>query len=382
MKIKQIIIKAYLLLACLILSLFRGRADKGSGPGKFLIIQSAKLGDMVCTTPMFRAIKRRYPEAKVIVAGNAVNKELLAGNKDVDSYLVFNKQSLFRLIPILKKEKIGFACITSPSFENLATAYLAGVSKIVVPVVRGGFSPYETRSFKLLRHLAISVTHRMGHYAPGEYLKMLEPAEIYEDNTQKHLVYSNDAEREVDNFLTANGIYDGDFVVGLAPSAGNKIKLWPTERFVKVADYLISKYYAKVILIGSKYDKDQADEFLRGLANKDKIIDTVGKFSIDYLKALTARMSLLIAVDSGPIYVAEAFNVPTVDITGPFDEREQVPIGPRHKVVAVKRENPQLHIMNASMYDVKEARKQIEDITVEMVINEINNLIEVIRNKS
>ena len=144
MKIKKILIKAYLLLSCLVLSLFRGRADKGSVPNKFLIIQTAKLGDMVCTTPLFRAIKKQYPEAKVIVAGNVPNKELLAGNNDIDLYYVLNKQSLFHLIPILKKEKIDFACITSPGFENLALAYLAGVSKIVVPVVKNGFCPFET----------------------------------------------------------------------------------------------------------------------------------------------------------------------------------------------------------------------------------------------
>ena len=34
---------------------------------------------------------------------------------------------------------------------------------------------------------------------------------------------------------------------------------------------------------------------------------------------------LFISVDTGPIYIAEAFNVPTVDIVGPVDENVQPP---------------------------------------------------------
>ena len=43
---------------------------------------------MVYTTPMFRAVKEKYPKAKVLVIGNRVNKEILGGNTDVDGYLV------------------------------------------------------------------------------------------------------------------------------------------------------------------------------------------------------------------------------------------------------------------------------------------------------
>lgn len=383
MKIKQIIIRAYLLVLCLVLSFFRGRANKGSKPNRFLIIQTAKLGDMVCTTPMFRAIKKRYPDARVIVAGNATNKELLAGNNDVDSYYVFNKQSLFQLIPILKKEKIDFACITSPSFENLVLAYLAGASKIVAPVVRGGFSPYETRSFKLLRHLAILIPHRMGHYAPGEYLKMLEPAGIYDDDTKKNLAYSSSADREVSDFFTASGITDSDFVVGIAPSAGNKIKQWPVKSFSEITDYIYQNYKAKIIIIGYGKDSVEVNEMLVMLNRKTKAINTLNLFNLDELKALISKMNLFIAVDTGPIYIAEAFQVPLVDITGPIDEREQPPVGPFYRIVKPQtRKQPELYVMNARRYDYKEARRQVESISVGMVIDEVDNLIETIKNGS
>ena len=58
-----------------------------------------------------------------------------------------------------------------------------------------------------------------------------------------------------------------------------------------------------------------------------QFVNTDGLFSLDELKALIQRLSLFISVDTGPIYIAEAFDVPTIDIIGPMDENEQPPRG-------------------------------------------------------
>ena len=74
---------------------------------------------MVCTTPMFRAVKEKYPKAKVLVIGNRVNKEILGGNTDVDGYLVY-ENSFWKLLKKIKNEKADFACDTNPNLVGLA----------------------------------------------------------------------------------------------------------------------------------------------------------------------------------------------------------------------------------------------------------------------
>jgi len=114
-------------------------------------------------------------------------------------------------------------------------------------------------------------------------------------------------------------------------------------------------------------------------SHSDKIINVLNKFSLNELKAFISKLNLFISVDTGPIYIAEAFGVPTVDIVGPMDEREQPPIGEKHKIVVSKRTKPELHVMNARVYNEKEALKQINDITSDMVIKEINDIISEIK---
>lgn len=59
-----------------------------------------------------------------------------------------------------------------------------------------------------------------------------------------------------------------------------------------------------------------------------------------------------------------------------MDEKEQPPIGERHKIVkSENRLKPELHIMNARVYDKEEALRQINEISVNMVTTEFDDLI-------
>jgi ADP-heptose:LPS heptosyltransferase len=368
----------FLILVCFFYYFFKKKQSIFRKNGKVLIIQMAKLGDMVCTTPMFRAVKEKYPNCKVFVGGNSINKEVLSGNSDVDGYIIL-KNIFWDDLRNIKKENFDFACITGPNFLNLAMLYLSGISLICAPAIENGWSSYETKSYKILRFLVKTKSHRMGYYAPREYLKLLEPINIYSEDTKKHLSFSEEAVERVEKFFIEKGIKKKDFVVGISPSAGNKIKKWPEERFSRIADYLYNEYNAKVVIIGGPKDREEVKTMISYIDLNTKIINALGLLNIDELKALISKMNMFISVDTGPIYIAEAFDVPTIDIVGPMDEREQPPIGPIHRaILSPNRREAQLHIMNARSYDYKEARRQIHEISIEMVIEKVNELVKLI----
>src|ERR1700722_15129386 len=142
---------------------------------KFLVVQMAKLGDMVCTTPMFRAIKKTYPSARVTVMGSAINKEVLADNPDVDEYLVF--EGVAATAPRLRARRFDAAFLAGgPDIASALVASLAGIPRIVAPKIVGGRSPLYSFWYRFLLGFLSAVPHRMGTYAPREYLRLLEPA--------------------------------------------------------------------------------------------------------------------------------------------------------------------------------------------------------------
>jgi len=335
----------------------------------------AKLGDMVCTTPAFRAIKRKYPHAKLYVVGDAINEKVLSGNPDVDHYIVGNDANLFEVAKKLRKEKIDFGCTTGPSFASLLALIFSGSRSIATYKILGGRAN-QTRTYKFLQQFVLSVPYTFGEYLPRTHLRLLEPAGIFAEDTTKYLYFTKEASERIDRLFAEHGIAKKDFVVGMSPAAGHRVKEWPAERFGKIASYLYKKYNATIVVVGGPNDKKEAQIVMDNVEQGVKVINTAGELSIEELKALASRLKLFISVDTGTIYVSEAFNVPTIDIAGPIHINEQPPRGKIHRSIVPKiMERVLLFAMNVRDYDFAEVRKQVESITPEMVEEVIDELI-------
>ncbi len=372
---RERISRVALLVRCLFSSLFFGRATRApQSPSVVIVVLTGKLGDVVCCTPVLRALRARLPQARIIAAGGGVLRAVLTDSGLVDEYLDLESRGALARIKACRAEA---AVVTGPSFTATALLYLAGISLVVAPTVVGGHSPSETRPYKLLRRFITTFPYRMGEYAPRERLRALEPLGIFSDDIKKQLGFSEAADKKMSRFLTDHGIdIKKDFVVGISASAGNKIKEWPEERFAEVADYLIEKHHAKVVLTGGQGDARKVEGVLKHIKNPSAVINAQGQCTLDELKALVSKLGLFVSADTGPIYIAEAFNVPTVDVIGPIDEKEQPPRGRIHRnVVPPNRARPELFVLNARFYDTKEALRQLMSITVSAVTNEIDVLL-------
>lgn len=372
MKINEVlerIMRVVLLLRCVFS--FRGRAGGVSLPPKLIfVVLTGKLGDVVCGTPVLRALRKHFPNARLIVAGETkIQRPVLEDSGLVDGYLDSSKP-----LREIRKYQADVAIITGPSFTPSALMYLAGVPLVVSADVRGGYSPAETRLYKILKKLITTFPYEIYGYAPRERLRSLESLGIKTDDTEKHLGFSSEAREHIEQFLRKNKVEPNDFLVGLSATAGNKIKEWPTERFAKVADHLVKKYGAKVVLTGGPKDGEKVKEVI--VNSGCKLINSQEEgFDVGQLKALISKMSLFIAVDTGPIYIAEAFNVPTIDIVGPVDERVQPPQGRFNRNIVPVRQKAELTILNARDYNYEEALRQTMSITPETVCEEIDKLL-------
>src|SRR3989344_7559980 len=57
---------------------------------RFLIIQSARIGDMVCVTPAFREIKKRYPTAYIATVVAEPAAGISAHNPHIDEFFYYD----------------------------------------------------------------------------------------------------------------------------------------------------------------------------------------------------------------------------------------------------------------------------------------------------
>ena len=59
-------------------------------PERILVIRSDAIGDMILTTPLFRALKTRNPSLKIWVAASAENAQVIAADPDIERNHILN----------------------------------------------------------------------------------------------------------------------------------------------------------------------------------------------------------------------------------------------------------------------------------------------------
>lgn len=60
-------------------------------PASILVIRRDNIGDLICTTPLLRALRRRFPSARIDALVNSYNRPVLANNPDVDHVYAYTK---------------------------------------------------------------------------------------------------------------------------------------------------------------------------------------------------------------------------------------------------------------------------------------------------
>ncbi len=358
------------LLAYLAMPL-RRRSRTSSGRGGVLVVQTGKIGDLVCTTPYLRALKRTWPGARVGAAVIALAAPVLARNPFVDDLWKLDEiksaKEALALAREIREKGYEWALVLMPSPLGVLVASLARIPHICITVVAN-----DARFTRLLYGLA---THRVAYtlYTSGaaHYCRMLnrigavncdEPREVFPDDA---------AHAKAREFLIRH-VKPSDVVAGISVSAGKHNKEWLPERFAAIADLLVKEYGAIIVWIGSKND----DPLLRSCASlmrtQGKSVFSAGHFSLSELSALLARLTLFVSVDNGPLYIADAMGVPVVDIAGPANIRAQGPVG-KYVIVQAPGIPPRLTLMAAP--NSPEREPAASAITVEMVWEGIRKLI-------
>src|SRR5688500_20124219 len=58
---------------------------------KILVIRRDNIGDLVCATPLFHALRSRYPDAHIAALVNSYNAGVLTGNPALDAVHAYTK---------------------------------------------------------------------------------------------------------------------------------------------------------------------------------------------------------------------------------------------------------------------------------------------------
>lgn len=324
-------------------ALFRQRQPDPLRPGsvaRILIIrQHNQLGDMLCATPLLRAVRQRYPDAFLALLTSPVNHAVMMHHPALDETILFDKRRflaggrihplhLIRFVRALRGRAFDLVVVpatVSMSATSDLLAYATGARwRVGVGALEGSANP---SAFLYTEAVPLSwdgkgtvhqtvrnmdVARSLGLPDPGSELNMaLIPDEL------EH------AARKWPRRMGRRAIA---FHVG----AGKVPNRWPADRFAHIIDVVVGEMGCDVFMICGPMDHEPVQAVASAL-HVD--VQHVTNESIRAVASCLSRLDLLVSNDTGVMHVGAAVGIPVLSLFGPTDPGQWAPKGPRHRYI-------------------------------------------------
>jgi ADP-heptose:LPS heptosyltransferase len=138
-----------------------------------------------------------------------------------------------------------------------------------------------------------------------------------------------------EGFFRENGITSDNYVIGFQAGAMlNKERLWPAEKFARLANKFKDDEAVKIILLGTAQERKMIERDMVPLLEKTCVI-AAGETDLLESGALVEKLDLLVSNDTGPMHMAAALGVPVVALFGRSTSivNEAWPNGNEHTVI-------------------------------------------------
>ncbi len=329
-----------------------------------LIIKLWAVGESILTLPMIHLLKKRYPNARIDVLTRRRNKDVYTDNKDISRIFALGEFHL----NLFRKYDLSFDC---EPYLNLSAILSFFVAK-----VRVGFD-HGIRS----RIYNKKVNYNDKQHVVQTYVDLLSDFDIIEKpNRLVHLSYPLSIKRKVLEFFSKNKITKNDFLVGfcVGSAESGQGRKWPIDKFAFLADTLVEKNHAKIILTGTKSEHELNEKMISLVKEKNKknIFNFAGLTNLKELFALVEFCNLFISNDTGTMHVAAAQNVKTIGLFGPNTPVRFGPFGKGNGFVYKPTlSEPCINVHKGIIPDCKN-HFHMENISVGDVLKEIRKVLQ------
>ncbi len=183
--------------------------------------------------------------------------------------------------------------------------FLAGIPRRLGYDYKGGFLLTDR-----IKH-----TKQQGQKHESEYaLDLIRCLGIEPSDKTLFMPLNKEGEKWAQDLFAQEAIKAGDKLLVIHPAASCPSRIWPAERFARVADRLAQRYGFKVVIVSDPKDRQKAQAMASHM--QVKALNLAGRTSISQLASVLKRSSLFISTDSGPMHVATALGVPVITIFG------------------------------------------------------------------
>lgn len=274
---------------------------------KFLLIQLRRIGDVMLTTPSIRALREAHPQAHLSFLTEAPSDQVLLHNPWLDEVLCFPKTgSILKVLVFytnLRMQKYDYVIDFQGNPRTALLTLFSGAS------TRIGFN---------FRGRAWAYHHRIGTpsrplYSAIDKMRLLAPLGLEPGSHQLEFHILKQERHAIRKLLNELGVSDEDLLISLSPVSRQPYKVWPAHNFAQVADWLMEKMGAKVLLIHGPNERHFVNAVIQTMKTEPLVAEMT---SLTQTFALFEKVHCHLGNDNGPKHFAVAAGTPTVAIFG------------------------------------------------------------------
>ena len=317
-------------ILCAILKLFKIKYNKldRNKINKILVLKIWGIGSVINCMPAVKALRKEFPNSKMIFLTMQNNKGLYDDNKQlIDEIIYISIKNIFSLmrdtiktLAYLRKEKIDlFIDLEIISRFTAILSFLSG-AKIKIGYKTSGLSrdmlydiQIEYKSNSHIKNIFYDSVRDV--VSKNGDMSLVKPVFTKKDTTSS------------EEILRQNNLKKKEYIViNVNSSYIVKERAWPLQNFAKLSDHILDNFKIKLIFIGSKPEANGINLCLNMMQHD--ALNLAGKTNLKQLSYLIGNSKLLITNDSGPLHMGVMMGTPSVSFFGP---ETPVLYGPMHK---------------------------------------------------
>jgi lipopolysaccharide heptosyltransferase II len=296
----------------------------GFSPARILVIQLRQIGDALLATPAVRALRRRFPEARICFLAEPLPAKVLAGNPDIDEVMVRDPgEGALGSIGLIRRVRAGRFDLVVDFLANPRTAMIAYLSGAGVTVSYSG----NRRSF-----LYTHPVEPEGVFSGAQKLSLLRALGVDPgaESMDLEMAVPDAAIEKINQWIKEKSLENASGpLVCIEPFMKYEALTWPAGHFIKLCETMAEKWGATAIVCWGPGREDEAKKIVES-ANVKLLL--APPTDLHELAALYQRADLWVGVDGGPRHIAAGQGIPTFAIHGPSDDA-WTPPGARHTSV-------------------------------------------------
>ncbi len=279
-----------------------------------LLIRFSSLGDLVLTTPIYRELRKVYPNSRLTLLTSEGFGRVLENNPHLDEIIYHHRKEtrndLKERINQLRLQKFD---LIYDIHNSLRSRWIGWQLKRHAPKPEHWLIEKRT----LTREFQIRFGWGQFFNGKSQREQWLEPLRRHHTgalSTKTELFPSVADKNYVKAWLNQNDLQDKPFVC-IGASASFPLKCWPLKNFKQLIENII-QLGISVVLVGTngEIETEELAEYFRGSQN---VFCAAGIFTILQSAALLEMANAVIANDTSIVHLAEAMRTPSIALFGP-----------------------------------------------------------------